>query len=559
MNNIFKTLFGYSPDEKKRHFKISLVANNTSSQDNKKTYLKSDFDYNLNLFKNKYNSLLSSDINIREFKFNIKNKIFKAAIFFIDGINDSNSINEFILKPLLRKTKETNLNKNSKTLELLKYNNISKRKYKLNIKKFDLKNYLYNLIIPHSNIKLDNELNTLISHINKGFTLLLVETLDHAFIIETKSNNFRSIQEPMTEPIIKSSHQGFIEDIRTNTSMIRRIINNENLVLENISVGNITKTDITICYMENITNESLISEVKFRLNNINIDSILYLNDIESLIIDNPISIFPQISSTERPDKAAFNILNGKIVLLINGLPYALIIPTIFIDFLSASEDNNLNFIFANFLKIIRYISFFIALFLPGFYIAITTFHQELIPSELLFAITTSRKSIPFPIILEILIMEFSFELLQEASIRVSSSFSTTIGIIGALILGDAAVSAHIVSPILIIIVAFTGISSFSIPDYSLKYSVRILRFLFIILGYFSGFLGIGFASFLLFCYMSNLSSFGIDYFSPYIPDKKDSSNNIFTKPIWMKNKRDKFLNTKKPNLEKENSMNWRNY
>lgn len=557
MNNIFKTLFGYFEKENKHDFKIN-TSSNILPKDNTKTSLKSDFDYNLNLLKTSYNSIISSDINIREFKINIKTKIFKAAIFFIDGITDSTSINEFILKPLFKKDKNNIKGIYNKKLELLKYNNISNKKYKLHVKKFDVQNYLFNLIIPHSNVKLENDLNKIISYINKGFTLLLIENLNQAFLIETKNNNFRSISEPMTEPIIKSSHQGFIEDIRTNTSMLRKIINNENLIFENISVGNLTKTDITICYMENITNESLISEIKFRLNNINIDSILYLNDIESLIVDDPISIFPQISSTERPDKAAFNILNGKVVILINGLPYALIIPTIFIDFLSASEDNNLNFIFANFLKIIRYVSFFIALLLPGFYIAITTFHQELIPSELLFAITTSRKSIPFPIILEILIMEFSFELLQEASIRVSSSFSTTIGIIGALILGDAAVSAHIVSPILIIIVAFTGISIFSIPDYSLKYSVRILRFLFIILGYFSGFLGIGFASFILFCYMSNLSSFGINYFSPYFPDKKDSSNSIFSKPIWKKNKRDKFLNTKRPNLEKENSISWRN-
>ena len=557
MNNIFKTLFGYFEKENKHDFKIN-TSSNILPKDNTKTSLKSDFDYNLNLLKTSYNSIISSDINIREFKINIKTKIFKAAIFFIDGITDSTSINEFILKPLFKKDKNNIKGIYNKKLELLKYNNISNKKYKLHVKKFDVQNYLFNLILPHSNVKLEKDLNKIISYINKGFTLLLIENLNQAFLIETKNNNFRSISEPMTEPIIKSSHQGFIEDIRTNTSMLRKIINNENLIFENISVGNLTKTDITICYMENITNESLISEIKFRLNNINIDSILYLNDIESLIVDDPISIFPQISSTERPDKAAFNILNGKVIILINGLPYALIIPTIFIDFLSASEDNNLNFIFANFLKIIRYVSFFIALLLPGFYIAITTFHQELIPSELLFAITTSRKSIPFPIILEILIMEFSFELLQEASIRVSSSFSTTIGIIGALILGDAAVSAHIVSPILIIIVAFTGISIFSIPDYSLKYSVRILRFLFIILGYFSGFLGIGFASFILFCYMSNLSSFGINYFSPYFPDKKDSSNSIFSKPIWKKNKRDKFLNTKRPNLEKENSISWRN-
>ena len=166
--------------------------------------------------------------------------------------------------------------------------------------------------------------------------------------------------------------------------------------------------------MSNITNESLISEVKYRLNNINLDYLIFPNDLESLITDNPASIFPQTSTTERPDKAALNILDGKIVLLINGVPYGIILPTIFIDFLSAAEDNNLNYFAANFLKIIRILSLFFALFLPGIYVAVTSYHQELIPSELLFAIINARKSIPFPVIFEILIMEFSFELLRRS-------------------------------------------------------------------------------------------------------------------------------------------------
>lgn len=201
---------------------------------------------------------------------------------------------------------------------------------------------------------------------------------------------------------------------------------------------------------------------------------------------------------------------------------------------------------------------FFALFLPGFYVAITNFHQELIPSELLFAISSSREAIPFPVIFEIILMEISFELIREAGLRISSSFSTTVGIIGALILGDAAVSANIVSPILIIIVAFTGICSFAIPDFSLGFTLRIFRFVYIILGYLAGFLGIAFGCFIQFLLLNNLNSFGVSYFTPFLPIAKlFSDTGVFLKPFWNREKRDSYLNTKRPTIEKDISMKWR--
>lgn len=201
---------------------------------------------------------------------------------------------------------------------------------------------------------------------------------------------------------------------------------------------------------------------------------------------------------------------------------------------------------------------FFALFLPGFYVAITNFHQELIPSELLFAISSSREAIPFPVIFEIILMEISFELIREAGLRISSSFSTTVGIIGALILGDAAVSANIVSPILIIIVAFTGICSFAIPDFSLGFALRIFRFVYIILGYLAGFLGIAFGCFIQFLLLNNLNSFGVSYFTPFLPIAKlFSDTGVFLKPFWNREKRDSYLNTKRPTIEKDISMKWR--
>ena len=267
---------------------------------------------------------------------------------------------------------------------------------------------------------------------------------------------------------------------------------------------------------------------------------------------------PQLISTERPDKASNSLLTGKVIILVNGSPYSLIAPATLFDFLSSPEDTNINFHLSNFLRFLRIVAFLFAIFLPGLYVAITNFHQELIPSELLFAIAGARESIPFPILFEILIMEISFELIREAGIRASSSLTNTIGIIGALVLGEAAVNANIVSPILIIIVAFTGICSFAIPDFLLGFSVRVFRFMYIILGYIAGFLGIAVGFYIHFVYWSNIKSFGVPYFSPYLPISTNFlAENFRLSPIWKRESRSTELNTKRPSMQDNISMKWR--
>ena len=232
-------------------------------------------------------------------------------------------------------------------------------------------------------------------------------------------------------------------------------------------------------------------------------------------------------------------------------------PVTLIDFIASPEDTNLKFQFANLLKFVRILAFILTLLLPGIYVAITNFHQELLPTELLFAIVASRENVPFPVIFEILVMEISFELIREAGLRVPSPFGPTIGIVGALILGQAAVDASIVSPILIIVVAITGISSFAIPDFSLSFHARIVRFLYIALGYFSGFLGIAIGLFIHFAILSSLKSFGAPYLEPYIPATQANNNGFFVSPSWKREKRPDFLNSKKKTMQKHISMAWR--
>ena len=536
--------FKYTPKEI-YNFAIPETPNNLPKEKILKQKIYSNIDNNLKFLKSKYSLIINSDIVTKEFKINIQNRSYKALLIFIDGMVNTNSINDFILKPIMLK--------NSILMRTLNPRTINLKRNEIN-----LENFIYESLIPQNSIKKAKNFDDLIQKINSGFSGLFIDTLDIAFCIEARDLKGRSVSAPQNESVVKGSGEGFVENIRTNTSLVRKIVNNENLIIEEISVGKISKTKVAVLYMKNITNDSLVAEVKYRINNLDIDYLSSSGQLEQLIQDNKLSPFPQVLATERPDRLSNNLLSGKIGIIINGTPFALVVPAIFIDFIVSPEDENLNSLFANFLRIIRCIAIFFALLLPGFYVAITNFHQELIPSELLFAISSSREAIPFPVIFEIILMEISFELIREASLRISSSFSTTVGIIGALILGDAAVAANIVSPILIIIVAFTGICSFSIPDFSLGFSLRIFRFMYIILGYIAGFLGIAFGIFIQFLLLNSLNSFGVPYFTPFLPISKIfSDSGAFLKPFWKRENRDSYLNTKKPKQEDHFSMKWR--
>ena len=553
MKKFFKNLFKYKENQDYQ-FIISDASNNISEKEFEKkdnTIVSSDLNSNLEYLKTKYNLLINSDIKIRKFILPIKSKDFSAFILYVDGMVNNNNINDFILQPLLLK--------NSISMQPNENSEISKNIIIKKVKKFDVENFIYNSLIPQNNISKETDFSEIVSKINAGFCALFIDSLEVGFCIDSKGYKERSVSEPITESVLKGAQEGFVENIRTNTSMLRKIINTEKLIIEETSVGKLNKTKVAICYLKDITNPDLIAETKYRINNLNIDFLLSAGQLEQFISDDPKSAFPQIVTTERPDRTCNYLLSGRVAILINGSPFSLIVPGMLIDFLTSPEDVNLNYVFANFLRIIRFLALVISLTLPGLYVAITNYHHELIPTELLFAMISARQAIPFPIIFEILLMEFSFELIQEASIRVSSSFSTTVGIIGALILGEAAVSANIVSPVLIIVVASTGICGFAITDNSLWYAARIFRFMYTILGYIAGFLGIALGFFIHFIILSNITSFGIPYFAPYIPFSHSykTTDTFNIRPVWKRENKNSMFNTMKPSSQKNISMKWR--
>lgn len=561
IKNFIKDIFNYTPSYT-YDFSLSAPSNKSNStyiqenqtelNNNKNVF--SSLDVNFDYIKSKYNLLINSDIITREFILNAKGKQYKALLLYIDGMVDSQILNDFVLEPLMMRNRNNLFDGDqNRVISEAISNNITVRK----VKKFNLAEYIESCLIPQNSIKQNNSFDKVFSGVNSGNCALFVDTLNISFDIDVKGFKQRSVEKPQNELVIKGPHEAFVENIRTNTSLLRRFANNENLIIESLDVGDLTKTKCAVCYMQNITNNDLVAEVKYRINSLDIDSLLSTGQLEQLISDNNSLGLPRAISTERPDNAVQHLLEGRVVILVNGSPFALIVPAIMIDFLTSPEDRNLKSIFSNFLRSIRILATFFALLLPGLYVSVTSFHIEILPTELLYSILAARESVPFPVIFEILIMEISFEIIREASLRVPSPMGSTIGIVGGLVVGQAAVSAGIVSPILIIIVAITALSSFAIPEYSFSFHLRVFRFLFIFLGYAAGFLGIGTGLFVYISIICDMESFGVSYSIPYSTMENLKSTGIILPPIWQREYRSSYLATKKNRKQKDISMKWK--
>ncbi len=319
---------------------------------------------------------------------------------------------------------------------------------------------------------------------------IFVDGMDEVLLFSVKGGSRRSVQEPQTEAVIRGPREGFTESLRINTALIRFKIKTEKLKLLDMVIGKVTKTDVAMAYIEGLAEEKLVADVKDRLESIEIDGILETGYIEEWIEDNPSSPFPQMQYSERPDSVAAQLLEGRIAIFVDGTPFVLIAPVTLWQLLQASEDYYERYFISNMFRWIRIFFLFLALFLPSLYIAVTTFHQDMLPSTLILSIAASREAIPFPALVEAFIMEISFEALREAGIRLPKTVGQAVSILGALVIGQAAVQAGIVSAPMVIVVSLTGIASFTIPRFSLAVTVRMLRFPIMLLASAFGLFGI---------------------------------------------------------------------
>lgn len=389
-------------------------------------------------------------------------------------------------------------------------------------------------LLPVGNIAKIDTNQELIAALLQGDTLFFIEGCFKAITINTGGSETRSIQQPDVESEVRGPKESFVENIHTNLSMIRRKINHQNLRFLSFKLGNVTNTNVSIAYLHGTTDPSLIAELKKRIDKIQADGILESLYIEEWIEDHPSSLFAQIDHTERPDRVAAMLLEGRAAILVNGSPWVLIAPAVFLQFFTSSGDYYTNHYFATFLRWIRFISFIFSLTVPSFYIALTAVHQEMIPTELALRISGNRFGVPFPAIVEALAMELTFEILREAGIRLPKVAGQAVSIVGALIIGQAAVEAGFVSATMVIVVALTAISSFAIPQYSIGMTSRLLRFPLMILAGVLGIPGITVALLALLTYMASLKSFGTPYLSPLAPFELQDMKDTVYRASWRK-------------------------
>lgn len=362
--------------------------------------------------------------------------------------------------------------------------------------------------------------------------VLLMDGENKAYLFNVKGGVRRGVQEPQTESVIRGPREGFTETLRVNTALIRFKVKTPKLKMVSFVIGEETKTDVVLTYIDGLVDPKQLRDVTKRLKDIKIDGILESGYIEELIEDHPYSPFPQVQYTERPDTVAAQLLEGSFAILVDGTPFALVGPVTLWKLMQASEDYYERFFISNFLRILRYLFLLIAIFLPGLYIAMTTYHQDMLPSTLVLSIAAAREAIPFPALVEALMMEIAFEALREAGIRLPKTVGQAVSILGALVIGQAAVVAGIVSAPMVIVVSLTGIASFTIPRFNLAITVRLLRFPLMIMAGLLGLFGMIITTMWILVHISQLTSFGVPYLSGISPYHKEDQKDIFVRVPW---------------------------
>jgi len=377
------------------------------------------------------------------------------------------------------------------------------------------------------------DFETLYADLLSGNTVFLVDKYGKFFSIAASSDDGRSIEEPTSQTVIRGPKDGFTEKISNNILLIRKRIKSKFLRVENLYLGATTRTSVTLMYIQNIAKEEIVQEVRNRLDKVKIDGILESGYIEELIKDDRYSVFPTFLNSEKPDSVVAALLEGKIAILVDGTPYVLTVPALMVEFLQSSEDYYHHFFVSSMMRFIRYVAFFLTLLVPSVFVALTTFHQEMLPTPLLVSIAAQREGIPFPALIEALIMEFTFEILREAGIRMPRAIGPAISIVGALVLGQAGVEAGIISAAMVIVVSLTAIASFAIPNFDMANAVRIVRFVLMLLAGVLGLYGIFMGLIILTLHLCKMKSVTVPYLGPFGPKIKGGNKDTFFRfPLW---------------------------
>jgi spore germination protein len=474
-------------------------------------------DKNIQILKEAFKDC--TDIVYREFKIGEQQEL-RAALIYVDGMADRMLLNNFVLNNLMIKTR------------IAEDQGLRSRE--------QLINQIKEKVLAVTEMKEIETIDEGIVNILSGDTVLLLDQYEKIVIVASKGWPARGVSDPVTEVVVRGPRDGFTETFRVNTSLIRRRIRDTRLKIKTQKVGERSKTDVALMYMEDIVDPKVLLEVDNRIRDIDFDAIMESGFIEQFVEDNWISLFPQIQNTERPDVAAASILEGRVAIVIDNSPFVLLVPTTFNMLMQSAEDYYERWPIATAIRILRYLAALVSLVGPSLYVAITSFHPQMIPTKLALSVAVNRQGVPFPAIVEALIMEVTIEILREAGVRLPKPIGATIGIVGGLVIGQAAVEAGIVAPLMVIVVAVTAISSFSIPSYNVAIGFRLLRFGFMLAAGILGLYGVSLVLLLLLAHLCSLKSFGIPYLSPfvtYVDELSDMKDTFVRVPMISMNNR----------------------
>ncbi|GKU77553.1 spore germination protein [Paenibacillus sp. L3-i20] len=474
----------------------------------------------------------STDIVVREV-FVGKDGSQAIAVIYTDGLADKIVVDDFIMNSILKHSQIADFGDSEIPTEDLF--TILKKHALTTVEILEIADY-----------------KKLFHSLLSGETIILIDGCDKGISASTQGWKDRGVMEPSTESVIRGPREAFSETIRTNTALVRRKIKDPNLWIETKQIGHVTQTDVVIMYINGIANDKVIEEVKIRLDRIDIDGILESGYIEALIQDETYTPFPTIYNTERPDVIAAELLEGKVAILVDGTPFVLVVPALFVSFLHSAEDYYHRADVSSLIRLLRYLGVFISLFGPSLYVAITTYHQEMLPTQLLISLVAQREGIPFPAFIEAIMMEVAFEILREAGLRMPRTIGPAVSIVGTLVIGQAAVEAGIVSAAMVIVVSTTAIASFVFPSYDLANTIRMLRFPLMALAATFGIFGIAVGVMAIVLHLCSLRTFGVPYMSPFAPlilsDQKDA---IFRAPQWAMTSRPRLISQK--NIKRANN------
>jgi len=478
--------------------------------------LSRDLERNLALFR----AILgkNADFVLREFCIGTHEKI-RAALFYFEGLVYREFINEYVLMPLMYESQHFSIQ------DLKRGNSIS---------------YLQEQFVSIGGTQKILRIEEALNNCLYGQAILLVDGFAEALALNTKGWANRGVEEPKTEALVRGPREGFTETLGLNISLLRRKIHHPDFVIEEMQIGEKTRTKVCIAYLNGVVNPEVVEEVRKRLGRIKTDAILESGYLEQFIEDAPFSIFPTVANSERPDTVAAKMLEGRVSIITDGTPMVLSVPMLFASSFQSPEDYYSRPYYASMIRWIRYLCFFITISAPAVYVALTTFHQELIPTPLLMTMAAAREGTPFPALIEVLLMSVVFEILREAGVRLPRPIGSAISIVGALVIGQSAVSAGLIGAPMVIVVAITAIASFVIPAQT--DAVTILRFILIIAAGFMGAYGIFIVLLGLLIHLASLRSFGVPYFAPFAPVNLPAlKDTMLRAPLWAQITRPKML------------------